>query len=84
MVFQVKLVVCRVQEEMIPLLTTCCCGFVSVRTAALLVATTLAVRRLVSNSCIYPLPVLSSSGGLDSTVGIATRYSLDAPSFEFL
>jgi len=32
--------------------------------------------------CIYILPVLSNSGGLDSTVGIATRYTLDGPKFE--
>jgi hypothetical protein len=84
MVFQIKLVVCRVRDEMIPLLTTCCCGFVRLRTAAMLVAALLAVRRLVSNSYTSPLPVLSNSGGLDSTVGIATRYSLHAPSFESL
>jgi len=32
--------------------------------------------------CIYILAFLSNSGGLDSTVGIATRYSQDGPRFE--
>ena len=72
----------RVQDEMIPLLTTCCCGIVSVRTAALLVAALFIVRRVTSESYIYLLPVLSNSGGLDSTVGIATRYSLHGPGVE--
>ena len=72
----------RVEDEMIPVLTTCCCGVVSVRTAALLVVALFTVRRLASDSCIYLLPVLSNSGVLDSTVGIATGYSLHGPRFE--
>ena len=57
MVFQGKFGCCRVQDEMIPLLTTCCCGVVSVRTAALLVAALHVVGRLASDSCVYILRV---------------------------
>jgi hypothetical protein len=56
-----NLFLCRVQEEMIPQLTTCCCGIVSVRTAALLVAALFIVRRLTSESRIYLLPILPAA-----------------------
>ena len=75
--FKENLVV--LQDEMIPVLKTCCCGCMSMRTAALVLAILFTVRCLASDLNNYILPVFWNSGTLDSTVGIATRYSLDGP-----
>jgi hypothetical protein len=67
---------------MIPLLTTCCCGIVSVRTASLLVAAMLIVSYLASDTHTVLFGCSITKGGRDSSVGLATRYALDGPRIE--
>jgi hypothetical protein len=70
---------CRIQDEMIPLLTTCCCGIVSVRTASVIVAALLIVSYLASGSHAFiflTVFAIKAAGIAQSVLRLATHWTV--------